>query len=285
MEGDAGSVVVAEEIEFDGPMSPLYGWDYKEATKTPCTKHFDEGQCAHVLLVVFDDELEESCAPNPLFFGLTRAALKGCTGDFGVVGVPCTRLDNSAYEAKRTANEDDPKLPEGNLIPGVFLRGFNVDPIAFGCSEIHKDMDFLYTSLPAKVGMNVFLHFAVAEGGRHSKTGFVRMVGTVTEVGPLPALYDPAVEAAIGESFFKHCDCGKTHTLEDIVKEVGTVHGQRIKAKAYVTPEQVGTASKVLCSNQFEVELVANDTLQMVWQVSKISVLPKDQWIPVIKRP
>lgn len=284
LEGDSSiAPVVAEEIEFEGPMSPLYGWDYKDATKKPCTEHFEEGNTAHVLTVLFADELEESFAPNPLFFGLTRAALKGCMGDFGLVGVPCTRLPDDAYEAKRTPSEGDAKLPEGNIVPSVLLRGFNVDPIAFGCAEIHKGMDFLYTSLAPKAGMNVFLHFNTAE--RYSTNGYVRMLGTITEVGELPALYDSEIEKEIGESFFKHCDCGKTHTVEDILKEVGTIHGQRIKAKAYVTPEQVGTAAKVLCSNQFEVELVAKDPLQMVWQVDKVTVLPKDQWIPVIKRP
>lgn len=104
----------------------------------------------------------------------------------------------------------------------------------------------------------------------------------MTDVGSLPGSEDGTqiktdFPLLIGDSYFKHCKCGKPHPREQLLKHFGTLHGQLLEGIAYLGIEDVGRLPQL--SGQWRVVLVANDNNQTVWELHSMEPLPKDKWI------
>jgi len=111
---------------------------------------------------------------------------------------------------------------------------------------------------------------------------YTRLIGVITEVEPLPP-EDAPVDPVIGESFYKHCTCGKAHPRSELIEQLGTVHGAKVHAVVYVAPERVGDAPAEW-AGQWNVILVANDALQALWHMYGMGPCSRDQWIERIPR-
>jgi len=290
---------IAEELDFNAaPVDPLLGWSYERAIKRKAVGLVCGTVAAAVPLAALAEALETSTEPNPVFFAVVdetplpeqHSSGGGCGGGgcggcgcqsrheitaFSLRPVAYPRLSDTEYARAREPDAAEwPPAPAPGLAGGLVRGGFVVDQVAYACEQIRHE-EFLYTSKKPVVGLGVFLQLALLPDG------FARMYGKVTKVGPLP---EPgaAADPVVGESYFKTCTCGREHKREELFGELGTLHGQRVEATVYVTPERVD--AKRTLAGQWHVVLVADDRKQALWQLEAMTPLPREAWIPFIAR-
>lgn len=288
------ATAVAEELSFDAkPIDPLTGWSYESAAKRTPLGLVCGTVAAVVPLAALAEALATSTDANPCFFAVTDETPEtaataqsehhggcGCGCDsrrevtaFALRPVAYPRLSDADY-ARAREPAVWPPAPAPGLAGGLVRGGFVVDQVAYACEQIRRE-EFLYTSKRPIVGLGVFLQVALLPDG------FTRMCGKVTSVRELPA-EGAAADAVVGESYFKTCTCGRVHKREDLLEELGTLHGHRVEATVYVTPAQVDPERTL--AGQWHVVLVADDRKQALWQVESMVPLLRDQWVPFIVR-
>eukprot|EP00727_Mastigamoeba_balamuthi_P010376 m51a1_g5961 hypothetical protein (316) ;mRNA; r:164542-165578 len=267
----SGASVVAERLDYTTAIDPMTGWTYESAIKLPATGLVESG--AVVVRGPLTDllgALAVSRASFPAFFALMPRNEE--TSLNSLRPVPYPRLTPEEYAAALNAEPQGQQGVQQGPLPISVVGAFVLDPAAEACVEVHQ-RPYVMTGNVPHVGDGLFIHVALRQG---LALPWVRMAGSVAQVGDLPAEGAPA-DPAVGDSFFKTCQCGKVHTQADLLKELGTVHGQRIKGVVYLTPEFTGRLPEL--NGQYEATFVADDHKQFLWQLERMVPLPREQWV------
>jgi len=271
-------------VEYD-QVDPLIGWDFAKAKTTPSVQLVPVGLFAIIASPLLAVALEKSLDKQYVFFLVMRGQMEGCIGQFSLRPMDYTHLDDEAYNAKL-----EPKTWPPADTPESFVSAFIPDQVAHMCEVIRNEKHqargeplekYLYAGKQPEVGMFVYMHVLLDPKLAPQKP-FTRLLGVITQVDPLPP-EDAPVDPLIGESFYKHCKCGKSHPRSELLQQLGTVHGAKIHAVVYVAPDQVGDALPEW-SGQWNAVLVANDALQALWHLYGLGPRPRDQWIDRIPR-
>jgi len=267
-------------------VDPLIGWDVADAKISPSTDVVPVGLFAIISPSVLETGMEKSHDKTRAFFLIMRGQLQGCIGEFSLHPMEYTHLNDADYAAKCEPAVWPPK----ETPPPSFVSAFIPDNIAYTCEAIRNERHeakgeplekFLYAGKKPEVGMYVYLHTVLDRKMCPAKP-FTRLFGVITEVEPLPA-EDAPVDKLIGESYYKHCKCGKPHPREELIQQLGTLHGAKIHAVVYVAPDQMGDALPEWVG-QWNVILIANDALQALWHLYGMGPRARDQWIERISR-
>jgi len=267
-------------------VDPLIGWDVANAKLTPSVQLVPVGLFAIIAPTVITSGLEKSLDKAHAFFLIFRGQFEGCIGQFSIRPMDYTHISDEEYAAKCEPVEWPPK----ETPPPSFVSAFIPDNVAHMCEVIRNERHeargeplekFLYAGRKPEVGMLVYLHTVLDRKFAPTKP-YTRLVGKITEVEPLPP-DDAPVDELIGESYYKHCKCGKAHPREELIEQLGTIHGAKIHAVVYVAPDQMGDVMPEWVG-QWNVVLVANDALQALWHLYAMGVRPRDQWVERIPR-
>ena len=283
--GVAAKAVPCELVECDD-IDPVVGWDFAKAVVSPSVDLVPVGLFAIVAPSVLEGALPKSTDPAHVFFMLFRGQTDGCIGQFSLRPLDYFHLDDAAYAA-----QCEPAVwPPKDVPPPSFVSAFVPDSMVHMCEMVRNEKHrargepldrFLYASVKPEVGMLVYLH-VVLDPRRCAAKPWTRLVGVVTEVEPLPA-DDAPVDPLIGESFYKHCTCGKPHPRAELVQQLGTIHGAKVHAVLYIAPEQVGQVGAEW-AGQWDAVLVANDALQALWHLYGMGPRPRDKWVDRLPR-
>jgi len=267
-------------------VDPLVGWAVADAKLTPSVDLVPVGLFAIISPTVIEIGMHKSLDKVHVFFLLFRGQMDGCIGQFSLRPMEYTRLNDEDYAAKCEPAVWPPK----ETPPPSFVSAFIPDNIAYTCEAIRNERHetkgepldkFLYAGKKPEVGMFVYLH-VVLDHEKCPEKPFTRLFGVITEVEPLPP-EDAPVDKLIGESYYKHCKCGKPHPREELIQQLGTIHGAKVHAVVYVAPDQMGDCIPEWVG-QWNVILVANDALQALWHLYGMGPRPRDQWIERISR-
>jgi len=283
--GVTDKYALAQLVDSD-QVDPLLGWDVAKAKITPSVELVPVSLFAIIAPTVLAAGLERSKDKQYAFFLVLRGQADGCIGQFSLRPMEYNRLSDEEYKAKC-----EPAVwPPVETPPPAFISAFIPDQLAHMCEVIRNERHtargeplekFLYAGVKPEVGMMICMHVVLNQEMCPVKP-YTRLIGVITEVEPLPA-EDAPVDPLIGESFYKHCKCGKSHPRSELVQQLGTVHGAKVHAVLYVPPEQMTDALPEWVG-QWNAVLIANDALQALWHLYGMGPRPRDQWIERIPR-
>jgi len=284
--GTCDKTAGAQLMDYEAQVDPLVGWDVAKAKISPSVDLVPVGLFAIIAPTVLSTGLDKSLDKTYAFFLLFRGQLEGCIGQFSLRPMDYNHICDEEYEAKIKPDVWPPK----ETPPASFVSAFIPDNVAHMCEVIRNEGHeargepadkFLYAGKKPEVGMLVYLH-VVLDPKKVPTKPYTRLIGVVTEVEPLPA-DDAPVDPLIGESYYKHCKCGKPHPREELIQQLGTIHGAKVHAVVYIAPEQVGDAPHEW-AGQWNVVLVANDALQALWHLYGMGPRAQDKWIERVPR-
>jgi len=283
--GASDKCAPAQLIDYN-QIDPVIGWDVSKAKLTPSVQLVPVGLFAIIMPPVLTSGIEKSKDKVYAFFLLFRGAVEGCIGQFSLRGLEYNRLDDDEYKARC-----EPAVwPPAEIPPASFEAGFIPDQMAHMCEVIRNEKHaargepedkFLCAGKQPEVGMYVYLH-VVLDPKKVTGKPYTRLIGRITEVDPLPP-EDAPVDPLIGESYFKHCKCGKPHPRSEILKQLGTIHGAKVRAVVYVAPDQLNDAPAEWVG-QWNAVLVANDALQALWHLYGLGARPRAEWVEQVPR-
>jgi len=261
-------------------VDPIVGWNFDTTPKSPSAGLFPVGLSSTVSSSVLRESMSSSSHPAFCFFVLFRGPTDGSTAPFFLRATSYNRVSDEEY-ARLTKVPD--VWPPESPSPRSFLSGFINDRAASLCELLRRGSDFLYATKAPAVGQQLFIHVFLdskdAEAEGHSST---RLTGMVTAVGPVPAPGE-ALDPSLPPSYFETMEESQRPDREEILRQLGTIHGQKVEAIVYLAPEQVGE-SPAEWNGQWKATLVANDNLQALWHICRLEALPKEQWIERIPR-
>jgi len=256
-------------------VDPIIGWNFTKASKSPSSGLLPVGLSSSVPSSLIRASLASSSHPAFCFFILFRGPTDGSADPFSLRPVPYSRVSDEEYAALTSI----PDLwPPETPCPHSFVSGFVIDRAANLCELLRPESDFLYATKAPAVGQQLYLHVLLDEDKPESEgKSSTRLTGTVIEVGAVPAVGEP-LDDFLPPSYFEQMPEEERPKRDEILGQLGTLHGQKVTAIVYLTPDQVGQAPKEW-NGQWKATLIANDNLQALWHICKLEALPKEEWI------
>ena len=66
-------------------------------------------------------------------------------------------------------------------------------------------------------------------------------------------------------SMLPDCDCGLPHTMKRCLDEEGALHGDRVRGKAWLSPNDAGCELEVQLGGEWDIELIYDDSKENGW--------------------